>query len=225
MHALQQRRAKAITDAKPSRTVKILVGPRATHLPARGMMNVLMSNRLHWRRLLAFVTGLVNQELLLRNEYLLAENRILRAHLPARLRLTDPERRNLAEITKRVGRKTMKDIAQLAQPDTILGWFQRLMAAKFDVSAKRTSPGSPAAVGGGGRAGSALRAGEPRLGVRSHRGRVGQSGPPGVRSNGGQHFAPTQHRSGAGANTTTTWKEFLRSHVEVLAPISSWWRC
>jgi hypothetical protein len=44
-------------------------------------------------RLLAFVTGLLNQELLLQNEYLAAENRILRAHLPARLRLSDPERR------------------------------------------------------------------------------------------------------------------------------------
>jgi hypothetical protein len=44
-----------------------------------------------------FVTGLVNQELLLRNGYLLAEDRILPAHLPSRLRLTDPERRMLAE--------------------------------------------------------------------------------------------------------------------------------
>ena len=57
-----------------------------------------------WARLLAYVTGLVNQELLLRNEYLAAENRILRAHLPARLRLTDPERSTLAEIGKRLGR-------------------------------------------------------------------------------------------------------------------------
>jgi hypothetical protein len=39
-------------------------------------------------RLLTYVTGLVNQELLLQNEYLAAENRILRAHLPARLRLS-----------------------------------------------------------------------------------------------------------------------------------------
>ena len=45
-----------------------------------------------WARLLAYVTGLINQELLLKNEYLAAENRILRAHLPARLRLSDPER-------------------------------------------------------------------------------------------------------------------------------------
>src|ERR1035438_7728762 len=40
-----------------------------------------------WVRLLAYVTGSVNQELLLRNEYLAAENRILRAKLASRLRL------------------------------------------------------------------------------------------------------------------------------------------
>src|SRR5215831_9951756 len=44
----------------------------------------VMRDQFHWARLLAFVTGLVNQELLLRNEYLAAENRILRAHLPSR---------------------------------------------------------------------------------------------------------------------------------------------
>ena len=44
-----------------------------------------------WMRLLAYVTGLVNQDLLLQNEYLAAENRMLRAHLPSRLRLSDPQ--------------------------------------------------------------------------------------------------------------------------------------
>ena len=37
--------------------------------------------------------GAVNQELLLHNEYLAAENRILRARLPSRLRLSDPDAR------------------------------------------------------------------------------------------------------------------------------------
>jgi hypothetical protein len=50
-----------------------------------------------WARLLAYVTGLINQQVLLRNEYLAAENRILRAQLPKRLRLTDPQRCTLAE--------------------------------------------------------------------------------------------------------------------------------
>ena len=70
-----------------------------------------------WARLLTYVTGLINQELLLKNEYLAAENRILRAHLPARLQLSNSERSTLAEVGKRLGRKAL---ARVAKPDTIL---------------------------------------------------------------------------------------------------------
>src|SRR5215831_9996914 len=94
-------------------------------------------------RLLAYVTGLVNQELLLQNEYLAAENRILRAHLPARLRLSDPERRTLAEIGKRLGRKALEKVACVAKPDTILAWYGRLIARKFDGSRCPIHPGRP----------------------------------------------------------------------------------
>jgi transposase InsO family protein len=61
--------------------------------------------------LLAYATGLVNQKLLLQNEYLIAENRILRSQLPKRLRLTDPQRSTLAEIGKRLGRKALSEVA------------------------------------------------------------------------------------------------------------------
>src|SRR5262245_47123574 len=97
----------------------------------------------NWARLLAYVTGLVNQELLLQNEYLAAENQILRVHLPPRLRLTDPERSTLAEIGKRLGRKALKQVALAAKPDTILAWYRRLIAQKFDGSKQRTYPGRP----------------------------------------------------------------------------------
>src|SRR5580765_4993172 len=102
-----------------------------------------MHARFHWARILAFVTGLVNQELLLRNEYLAAENRVLRAHLPSRLRLSDPERSTLAEIAKRLGRKALREIACVAKPDTILGSYRRLVAQKFDGSRQRGYPGRP----------------------------------------------------------------------------------
>lgn len=42
--------------------------------------------------LLAYITGLVNQKVLLQNEYPVAENRIFRAYLPARPRLSDNKR-------------------------------------------------------------------------------------------------------------------------------------
>jgi hypothetical protein len=51
-----------------------------------------------WARMVACVTGTVNQELLLRNEYLGAENRILRGQIKARLLFSEGEKATLAEI-------------------------------------------------------------------------------------------------------------------------------
>jgi len=56
-----------------------------------------------WARLLAYVTGTVDQELLLRNEYLAAENRILRGQIKDRLLLSEGEKAILAEIAKGSG--------------------------------------------------------------------------------------------------------------------------
>jgi hypothetical protein len=57
--------------------------------------------RMDWARILAFATGLVDQELLARHEYLAAENRILKAQLKRRLKLSDAERAILGEIGHR----------------------------------------------------------------------------------------------------------------------------
>ena len=96
-----------------------------------------------WARILAYITGTVDQELLLRNEYLAAENRILKAQLKTSLRLTDAERMTLAEIAHRLGRKSLEDVANTAKPDTIMGWYRRLIALKFDGSKSRQYPGRP----------------------------------------------------------------------------------
>ena len=122
-----------------------------------------MRNQFHWARILSFVTGLVNQELLLRNEYLAAENRILRAHLPARLRLSDAERSTLAEIAKRLGRKALQDIARVAKPDTLLAWYRQLVAHKFDGSRRRGYPGQTQDIARMERLVVAMAGGEARL--------------------------------------------------------------
>ena len=80
-----------------------------------------MKNR-KWLRLLAYVTGGVNQQLLLQIEYLTAENRILRTKLPAKLRLSDAERATLAEVGKRLGRKALKGIASIAKATVVDGY-------------------------------------------------------------------------------------------------------
>jgi hypothetical protein len=80
-----------------------------------------------WARLSVFVTGLVNQTLLLQSEYLAAENRILRSRLPGRLRLSAPERSTLAEIGKRLGRRGLEQVACVTKPDTTLAGSGHLL--------------------------------------------------------------------------------------------------
>ena len=82
-------------------------------------------------RILAYITGTVDQELLARNEYLAAENRILKAQLNGRLKLSDAERAMLGEIGHRLGRKVLAEVATVARPDTILAWYASLWRASL----------------------------------------------------------------------------------------------
>ena len=81
-----------------------------------------------WKTLLAYITGTVDQELLLRNEYLATENRILRNQFTGRVRLSDGERKALAEIGYRLGKQALQDVANIVKPETILGWHRKLVA-------------------------------------------------------------------------------------------------
>jgi putative transposase len=98
---------------------------------------------MEWARILAYVTGTIDQELLARNAYLAAENRIMKVQLNGRLKLSDAERGALGEIGHRLGRKVLADVATIARPDTILGWYRKLVARKFDGSKARRGPGRP----------------------------------------------------------------------------------
>jgi putative transposase len=96
-----------------------------------------------WKKLLANVTGTIDEELLLRNEYLITENRILRSKLTGRIKLKDEERRELASIGKQLGKKALETIATIVKPETIFRWHAKLVAGKFDGSSYRQSSGRP----------------------------------------------------------------------------------
>src|ERR1700747_477018 len=96
-----------------------------------------------WKHPLAYIPGAVDQELLLRNEYLVTENRILRNQLKGRVRLSDGERKTLAEIGQKLGRQALAEVATVVKPDTILAWHRKLVAQKFDGSTQRKAPGRP----------------------------------------------------------------------------------
>src|SRR5437867_1247280 len=94
--------------------------------------------------LIAMVAGWINRHQQHVITYLKEENRILISKLPrGRLRLDDTERRRLAKLAHPLGRKQLKDTATIATPDTLMRWYKRLIAEKFDGSRQRKARGRP----------------------------------------------------------------------------------
>src|SRR5262249_51379286 len=172
--------------------------------------------RMDWKTLLAYITGTVDQALLLRNEYLVTENRMLRNQLKGRARLSNGERKTLAEIGSRLGKQALEDVATIVKPDTILGWHRTLVAQKCDGSTQRKAPGRPP-IDPELEALVVRMAQENRswgydriVGALANLGLTGSAQtvrnilkPPGI--------PPAPERK-----TTTTWKEFIRTHMDVL---------
>jgi putative transposase len=169
-----------------------------------------------WKTLLAYITGTVDQELLLRNEYLVTENRILRNQITGRIRLRDGERKALADIGQKLGKPALQEVATIVKPDTILGWHRSLVAQKFDGSQQRKAPGRPLID-------QELEALVVRMAQENRS--WGYDRIVGALANLGytisdqtvgnilkRHgIAPAPERK-----TTTTWKEFIRTHLDVL---------
>jgi hypothetical protein len=79
--------------------------------------------------LLATLLGWLEREHRDAIAFLREENRTLKAQLaPRRLRLNDAQRRRLAVLGQRLGRATLREVATLVTPDTILRWHRELRA-------------------------------------------------------------------------------------------------
>ena len=80
-----------------------------------------------WMMLVAMMAGWINRQQQDAQAYLKEENKILRHELlkatgKKRIILNDKQRRRLAILAKRVGRKALFDISGIFSPDTLLIW-------------------------------------------------------------------------------------------------------
>jgi len=169
-----------------------------------------------WKQLLASITSSVDEELRLRNAYLVTENRILRQQITGRVPLSDGDRLALAEIGQKLGRKALEKIATIAKQDTILAWHRKLAAQPCDGTQPRTSIGRP-------RIDQALEdlvvrmARENRswgydriVGALANLGyRISDQTVGNVLKRHGIPPAPTRKK-------TTTWSEFIWAHMDML---------
>ncbi len=167
--------------------------------------------------MLAYITGSVDEELLQRNEYLASDDQIVRSQIKGRVRLNDADRIRLPEIGKRLGRRALAEVARIVRPETILAWHRRLVARKVDGTKHRKAMGRPATP----EALTALVlkfAGENRtwgydriVGALENFGHsLSRQTVANILTRNGLDPAPERGRQ-------TTWKDFIRSHLSVLA--------
>jgi putative transposase len=152
----------------------------------------------------------------LRNEYLVTENRILRNQIKGRVRLSTGEHKALAEIGQKLGKQALKQVATIVKPDTILAWHRTLVAQKFDGSQQRKALGRP-------KIDQELEALVVRMAQENRS--WGYDRMVGALANLGytisdQTVGNILKRHGIPPaperRTTTTWKEFIRIHRDVL---------
>src|SRR5207237_1259342 len=140
---------------------------------------------------------------------------ILCNQIQGRIRLSDGERKTLADIGQKLGKQALEEIATIVKPDTILAWHRKLSAQKFDGSNQRKAPGRP-------KVDKELEHLLVRLATQ-HRA-WGYDRIVGASANLGytisnQTVGNIRHRYGlppAPAHAkTTTWSEFIRAHMDL----------
>src|SRR3989442_10669513 len=153
------------------------------------------------------------------HHYLLEENRVLKAQLGGRrVRLTDTERRRLATLAHPLGRQRLTEVATLVTPDTLMRWYKRLIAQKFDGSRHRRPLGRPRVTEEIERLAVQMAEENPTWGYRRIQGALANLGHKidkiTVRNILRRHHmepAPQRRKGGMG------WAQFLKLHWEVMA--------
>ena len=169
--------------------------------------------------LIAMVAGWIQRHQQQVIAYLQEENRVLKTQLgPQRLRLTDTERRRLAVLAHPISRQRLKEIAVIATPDTLLRWYKRLIAQKFDSSAPRQQLGRPRVAEEVEQLVMRMAEENPSWGYRRIQGALANLGPCIDRITvrnilRRHHMEPAPQRRKAGMS----WTQFLTLHWEVLA--------
>ena len=124
--------------------------------------------------------------------------------------------RRWPQLATKLGKQALQEVAKIVKPDTILGWHRTLVAQKFDGFQQRKAPGRP----------TIAKEVEDLVVRMAHENRSwGYDRIVGALANLGytisdQTVGNILKRHGLPPaperKTTTTWKEFIRTHMGVL---------
>ncbi len=183
----------------------------------RGMSAAPQQALLHF--LLFILASWVNRQQQAVIAYLIEENRVLREQIGGRrLGLDDQQRCRLAMRGKVLGRKKLGEVASIVTPDTILRWYRRLVAGRYDGSTRRGS-GRPRRRGEPAMLVLRMAKENPSWGYTRLRDGLYQLGHEISRSTvkrilleHGLEPAPERSR-------TTSWESFLRRHIGAIVAV------
>jgi transposase len=171
--------------------------------------------------IIAMVAHAVNERMALKLEYLQEEARVLREAFKEttglkRIPFTNEQRRRLAVKGKALTPDERETCCQLVRPNTILDWFRRLTAQKYDSSMQRRKPGRPRKAADIREL--VIRIANENIGwgytkirdaMRGLKIDIGRTTVANILVEAGLEPAPERNRK-------RTWKHFLRSHWETL---------
>jgi transposase len=170
--------------------------------------------------LVAMLAYGLNERMARKAEYVREENRVLKAALQAatgktQIPLTNEQRRRLASRGKGLTPTEREECCQIVRPSTILDWFRKFVARKYDSSQVR-KPGRPRKANEIRNLVLRIASENPGWGytkirdaLRGLKVEIGRTTVANILGEAGIEPAPERNRK-------RTWKHFLRSHWETL---------
>ena len=146
-------------------------------------------------------------------DYLREENHVLREQLGRRrLRLTDDQRRRLAIRAKGLGRAALRGFSCIVTPDTLLAWYRKLVAAKYNGAPYRR-PGRPRTASVIAELAVRMAMENPTWGYTRIRGALANLGHEVGRNTIKRILKDAGMKPAPGRGKRTQWKTFIREHL------------
>ncbi len=95
---------------------------------------------------MTYMAYCINKELYQAIEYLKTQVEVLieqQEQQNKRILLTNPQRTRMAAKAKQLSRKMLEQCTVLFTPDTVMRWYHKLIAEKYDGTKQRGKPGRP----------------------------------------------------------------------------------
>jgi len=173
-----------------------------------------------WLTLITCLAYCVDKELYKAIDYLREQVRVLLEHQEKenkRILLSNSQRMRVAAKAKRLSRKMLEQCTVLFTPDTIMRWYRKLIAEKYDGSQNRTYAGRPQIPQEVVDLIIRFKQENPRWGYKKIRDQVVYLGYNICKSSVKNILIEHGYDPEPDLTVRSTWHEFIKSHWDVLA--------